>query len=77
MAKTLMVSNAVYEELKKLKTEEDKSFSEVIVELLDTKKTNTISNLWEHFGALKGDTEYKELEKDIRKGWSRWRKRYA
>ena len=77
MAKTMMVSNAVYEELKKLKTKEDKSFSEVIVDLLDTKKTNTVSNIWKHFGALKGDTEYKELEKDIREGWGRWRKRYA
>lgn len=76
MAKTLMVSNKVYEELKKLKTKEDKSFSEVIIELLVAKR-NTISHVWKHFGVLKGDKEYEQIQKDLKEGWSRWRKRYA
>ena len=76
MAKTLMVSNSVYDELKKIKTKEDKSFSEVIVGLLNYKR-NTIDHVWKHFGVLKGDTEYKEVQKVLREGWRRWQKKYA
>ncbi|MBI2124334.1 antitoxin VapB family protein [Candidatus Woesearchaeota archaeon] len=77
MAKTLMVSNAVYEELKKLKTKEDKSFSEVIVELISKKEKKTGRDLWKHFGVLKGDKEYGRLRKEVNAGWRRWQKRYA
>ena len=77
MAKTMMVSNAVYEELKKLKTKEDKSFSEVIVELMGKREERTGRNLMKHLGVLKGDKEYKKLEKEIKAGWSGWQKRYA
>ena len=77
MAKTLMVSNEVYEELKKLKTPEDKSFSEVIIELVREKRQKTGYDLKKHFGVLKGDKEYDEIKKELKKGWSRWQKRYA
>ena len=77
MAKTLMISNSVYEELKKLKEEEDKSFSEAIAELIARKKNNAGNHLWKHFGVLKGDKEYKKLDKEIKAGWHRWQKRYA
>ena len=77
MAKTLMVSNSAYEELKKLKEEENKSFSEVIVELMDRKEQKTGRDLWKHFGVLKGDKEYDRLRKEIKAGWSKWQKRYA
>ena len=76
MAKTVMISNTAYEELKKLK-DDNKSFSDVIIELVDNRKSNAGSNLWKHFGVLKGDKEYKKLEKEIKAGWHRWQKRYA
>ena len=77
MAKTLMVSNSVYEELKKIKENENKSFSDVIVELIAKKDGKTGKDLWKHFGVLKGDMGYKELKKEIREGWHKWEKRYA
>lgn len=76
MAKTLMVSNTVYEELKKLKGE-DKSFSEVIVELISKKGHKTGYDLKKHFGVLKGDKEYDIIQKELKAGWAKWRKRYA
>ncbi len=77
MAKTLMVSNSVYEELKKIKENENKSFSDVITELITKKEGKTGRDLWKHFGALKGDKEYDEIKKELKKGWNRWQKRYA
>ena len=38
MAKTIMISNDAYEKLKSIKIREDKSFSEVVVELVEEKK---------------------------------------
>lgn len=77
MAKTLMVSNSVYDELKKIKENDNKSFSEVITELITKKDGKTGRDLWKHFGVLKGDKEYKKLRKEIKEGWSKWEKRYA
>ena len=77
MAKTLMVSNNVYDELRKLKENADKSFSEVIVDLISRKESKTAYNLMKHLGALKGDAEYKKLEKEIKAGWSKWQRKYA
>lgn len=77
MAKTLMVSNIVYEELKKLKEKEDKSFSDVIMELVSGKEQKTGFDLKKHFGVLKGDKEYDDIKKEIKAGWSKWQKRYA
>ena len=77
MAKTLMVSNEVYNELKNLKGTEDKSFSEVITGLVLANKQKTGFDLIKHFGVLKGDKEYDGIKKDIKSGWSRWQKKYA
>ena len=77
MAKTLMVSNAVYEELKKLKGKEDKSFSEVIIGLVRDKKQKTGYDLKKHFGVLRGDKEFDRIEKELKAGWRRWQRRYA
>lgn len=76
MAKSLMVSNEAYEGLKKLK-EEDKSFSDVIIELISENKQKTGYDLKKHFGILKGDKEYDNIQKELKAGWARWRKRYA
>ena len=77
MAKTLMVSNSVYEELKKLKGKEDRSFSEVIIDLVRQNKQKTGYDLKKHFGVLKGDKEFDKIKKEIKAGWSRWQRRYA
>ena len=70
-----MVSNTAYEELKKLK-EENKSFSDVIIELI-SKKQKTGYDLKKYFGVLKGDKEYDLIQKELKEGWRRWQKRYA
>ena len=77
MAKTLMISNSVYDELKKLKEGEDKSFSEVIVELISNRRQKTGYDLKKHFGVLKDDKEYEKIQKELKAGWHRWQKRYA
>ena len=76
MAKTIMVSNVAYEELRKLK-EEDKSFSDVIIGLFTDKKSNKGANLRNHLGVLKGDKEYDIIQKELKAAWHKWTKRYA
>ena len=76
MAKTIMVSNEVYTTLKNLKGE-DKSFSEIIINLVENKKTKKMKDLKKCFGILTGDKEYDKVMKEARKGWDRWNKRYA
>ncbi len=76
MAKTIMISNEVYEKLKSLKGEE--SFSEVILQLTERKEKKTVGSLLKSCsGLLKGDKEYDKVMKDLRKGWEKWNKRYA
>ena len=78
MAKTIMVSNNVYESLKKMKEKENKSYSEVILEFLEKKEKKTGEGLRECLGILKGDEKYdKEWKENLRKGWDKWNKRYA
>lgn len=77
MARTIMVSNAVYGELKKAKGS-DKSFSEVITEALEKSgsERKTIGNLIrKHAGALKDYKEDKEAAKWLKGMWKRWDKR--
>lgn len=75
MAKTIMISNTAYEELKKIK--EDKSFSDVIVELTRKKEQKTGYDLKRHFGVLKGDEEYDKIIKELKPLYRKWTKRYA
>ncbi len=75
MAKTIMVSNKVYAELKKVKGN-DRSFSDVITESLEAAKPKkTIGNLLKYAGALKDYEEDKESAKWLRKTWKRWDRR--
>lgn len=76
MAKTIMVSNTAYEELKKLK-DEDKSFSDVIIGLVSKNGQKTGYDLKKHFGILKGDKEYGKIQKELKAGWRKWTKRYV
>jgi len=67
MARTIMVSDRVYAELKKLKGN-DKSFSEVILEGIEAAKPRkTMAGLLKFAGVFEGDTEYDEAFKWLKK----------
>ncbi len=74
MAKTIMISNEVYNKLKNLKTE-DKSYSELLRDLLNKDKTKKGSDLFSCFGILKKDKEWDDAKKDIKRGWENWSER--
>lgn len=77
MAKTMMVSNDVYEDLKALKEKDDLSFSELFRELLKNAKTSKISDLREFAGILKDDKEYDEIMPKLKMEWKKWSRKYA
>ena len=70
-----MISNEVYEELKEKKA--SRSFSQLLTELLDTKKKKTGKELQRCLGLLKKDKESEEIKKALERGWKAWNKRYA
>ena len=70
-----MISNEIYEELKRAK--EDRSFSETIKELIETKKMKTGKDLIKHVGVLKGDKEYDKIMKELKPLYKKWTQRYA
>lgn len=75
MAKTIMIANRVYEELKSRKGG-DRSFTDVIAEALEASKSRkTIAGVLKYAGILKGDTEYDEIRKWSRKRWKEWQDR--
>lgn len=77
MAKTIMIADKVYEDLKKAKGA-DKSFSEVITEALEAAKPRkTIAGVLKYAGILKGDKEYDKIRKWSKKRWEEWRQRSA
>ena len=75
MARTIMVSNEVYNELKMRKAK--RSFSELIISLLYAKKTKTGRNLISCLGTLRKDNESEKTKKALERGWEKWNKRYA
>jgi len=76
MAKTIMISNSLYKELKHMKG--DNSFTEIIASLVDEKREEKLGkNLFHFFGVLKNDKEYDKIKKDLEKSWSNWSKKYA
>lgn len=77
MAKTIMIADRVYEELKRIKGK-DKSFTKVIVEALEKSESErkTIGNLIrKHAGALKGYKEDEEAARWLKDMWGRWDRR--
>ena len=72
MAKTIMIADRIYEELRKIKGK-DKSFSDVIANALEAKPRKTIAGVLKYAGVLKGDTEYDEIMKWSRERWRKWR----
>ncbi len=76
MAKTIMISNLVYEELKHAK--KDKSFSETIKDMMDKSKPKTGAGLRDCAGLLhKGDREYEKIIKELKPLYKKWTQRYA
>ncbi len=77
MAKTIMVADAVYHELKVIKERENKSYSEVILESLHKPKLKTGEGLRKCLGLFKDDKEYDGVMKESRKMWKKWTEHYA
>ena len=74
MAKTIMVSNEVYNKLKKIKEMKNESFSEVILESIK-RKEKTVADIRDAIKRLSVSSEDKKIENEIREGWNRWNKR--
>lgn len=77
MAKTIMVSDIAYAKLKKIKEREDASFSEAILDLIESKELKKVGKLKVFFGVLKGDNEYGGVLRELKFGWGKWTKKYA
>lgn len=79
MAKTVMLSNEAYEKLRSQKDfDPNASYSEIVLSLIERKEgRKTMRGLKECFGILKGDKEYDEVMKKVKRGWARWTKKYA
>ena len=76
MAKTIMIANSVYEELKEIK--KDRSFSETIKEMMDRSKPKTGAGLKECAGLLpKEDKEYEKIMKELKPLYKKWTQKYA
>ena len=61
MVKVISLSNDAYEKLKSIKNE--KSFSEVVVELIECKKKNK-KNIMKFAGIFKDDKEWEKIMED-------------
>ncbi|MBS3146793.1 antitoxin VapB family protein [Candidatus Woesearchaeota archaeon] len=75
MAKTIMISNEVYNELKGLKR--DKSFSELFKDLLKSNEVKRVSGLMDCVGIMKNDKDWEKLEKERKIAWKNWTKKYV
>ncbi|MBI2650352.1 antitoxin VapB family protein [Candidatus Woesearchaeota archaeon] len=76
MAKTIMIANNVYEELKEAK--KDRSFSETIKELIEKSRPKTGAGLKDCIGLLpKEDKEYEEIMRELKPLYKKWTQRYA
>ena len=78
MAKTIMISDKIYEKLSKLKSKINYSYSELLDELMEKKESSSNT---ERINMLKGkwvdSNEDITAEKEIRKAWKKWEKNYA
>ena len=76
MAKTIMIANDIYTELKAMKGEA--SFTELIRGLVESANEHSKGNeLVKFLGVLRGDKEYPAILKEVRKEWTAWSKKYA
>ena len=77
MAKTIMISNEIYSNLKKIKA--DRSFTETIKYLMEEKSyKKTGAGLRECLGLLKkDDKEYDKIMEELKPLYKKWTKRYV
>ena len=72
-----MVSNEAYEKLKKIKENSPSmSYTDIIINSLENKKKPFLE-LREAIAKMKLRKDEKKIEKELKKGWTRWTKRYA
>ena len=77
MAKTIMVSNEVYEKLTKIKENSPSmSYSDVIISSLESKR-KPFGELKEVIKKMKLRNDDKKIEKELKERWHRWTKKYA
>jgi predicted CopG family antitoxin len=75
MAKTIMIANDLYDDLKKIKGE--RSFTETIKDALNGKR-KTIGGLRKVMGTLpKEDMEYEKAMKELKPLYAKWTKKYV
>ena len=75
MAKTILVSNNVYEKLKEVK--KDRSFSEAINNLIEKSKPKIGAGLKDCIGLLpKDDKEYEKITKELKPLYKKWTQKY-
>ena len=78
MAKTIMVSDMVYERLSKLKKSADYSYSAVLSELMDKEMSKSNSEaLLALRGKWKESKEDEKLAKGVDKAWKLWGKTFV
>lgn len=76
MAKTIMIANSVYDELKEAK--KDRSFSETIKDLMEKSKSRTGAGLRGCLGLLSNeDKEYEAVMKELKPLYKKWTQKYA
>lgn len=75
MAKTIMIANDVYTELKNRKG--NNSFSELLTSLMSNDKKKTGADIFLFYGALENDKEFDNMKKEREKGWTNWTRKYA
>lgn len=73
MSKLINISNDIYNKLKMMKGK-NQSFTIVIENLLEKNEESNKNKIMEFYGK---DSFDKERLKELKKGWSRWTKRYA
>ena len=70
MAKTLMISNEVYHNLKEIK--HNKSFSELLKYLLEKNRIRKGADLKQCLGLIPEDKELEKLHAEAKRGWKKW-----
>ena len=73
-----MVSDNVYERLDNIKKAKRHSFSELFTELLEKpERKNWARSIKVLAGTWKESKEGKKTEAELKKGWTKWTKKYA
>lgn len=78
MAKTIMVSDDIYGRLSKIKKKTNKSFSQLLENLMEKdNKKRKYESLLNIKGSWKESPEDEKIEKELKKEWGKWNRQYA